>query len=158
RYNREGGPDFTRFGLDPFWAGPRKRLLALPLSTAYTGRLRAGGRQLYRWAGEVRRTRALLARTGLFARIPLTPEGVPAEDAREAIRVLAGEGLGFFSLSFHSPSLEPGHTAYVRDAADLKVFYAWWDAVIAQFHQLGIRPMGAEQFVEMMWRARGAGA
>lgn len=154
RYSREGGPDFARFSLAPFWAGPQKRLLALPLSTAYTGLLRAGGRQLYRWAGEIRRTRALLARTGMFARIPLTPEGVPVEDAKEAIRVLAGEGLGFFSLSFHSPSLEPGHTDYVRDAADLKAFYGWWDAVIAQFHQLGIRAMDADGFTGMMWRAR----
>lgn len=156
RYVHEGGPDFARYGLDPFWAGPEGRLLALPLSAAYTGLLRRAGGPLYYLAGEVRRTRGLLARTGLFARIPLTPEGVSAAKAREAIRVLAGEGVRFFSLSFHSPSLEPGHTAYVRDAADLKAFYRWWDEVIALFHRLGIAPLSAEAFVEAMWDGRAA--
>ncbi|HEY0594910.1 WalW protein, partial [Sphingopyxis sp.] len=154
RYVREGGPDFTRFGLVPFWGGPRGTLLELPLTTAYTGLLRGAGRTLYRLAGEVRRTRGLLARTGLFARVPLTPEGVSAEEAKEAIRVLAGEGLQVFSLSFHSPSLEPGHTDYVRDAADLRAFYRWWDEVIGLLHRLGIRPCGAEAFVEAMTAVR----
>lgn len=153
-YSAEGGPDFTRFGLDPFWAGAQGRLLALPLGAAYIGALRRAGARLYRLAGAVPHARGALARTRLLARIPLTPEGVPVEDAKEAIRVLAGEGTRVFSLSFHSPSLEPGHTDYVRDAGELKAFYRWWEAVFDLFGRLGVAPMRADAFIEMMAQAR----
>ncbi|RJF91364.1 polysaccharide deacetylase family protein [Sphingomonas cavernae] len=153
-YANEGGPDFTGFTPEPFWAGPSGRLLALPLTTAYVGALRRFGSGLNRLALRQGHVRGLLARTGLFTRVPLTPEGVSAAEAKEAIRVLAGEGLRIFSLSFHSPSLEPGHTQYVRDAADLKVFYRWWDEVIALFHKLAIAPCGGEDFVDIMANGR----
>jgi hypothetical protein len=37
-------------------------------------------------------------------------------------RALMRDGLRVFSLTFHSPSVEPGHTPYVRTEADLAVF------------------------------------
>lgn len=149
-YSGEGGPDFTGYGSAPFWAGPSGDLLALPLTTAYVGAMRGFGRRLNRLAGIQAHLRGFLAHTGIFARIPLTPEGVSAAEAQEAIRVLAGEGCKVFSLSFHSPSLEPGHTDYVRNAADLDAFYRWWDAVIGLFDTLGVPPSRAADFVEAM--------
>jgi hypothetical protein len=154
RYHKEGGPDFIDFGLDPFWAGPNGALLEVPLSAVFIGHLRAFGRSLHRLSQRVPRGEGILSRTGMFTRVPLTPEGYGAAEACEAIRVMEGEGVDIFSLSFHSPSLEAGHTPYVRDAADLKTFYAWWDAVFAQFAKLGIRPTGLNEIVDAAWRAR----
>lgn len=154
RYHREGGPDFLEFGLEPFWAGPRSTLLEVPLSAAFIGHLRGIGRPMHRLSQWLPRGEGLLSRTGLFTRIPLTPEGYGAAEACEAIRVMAGEGVGLFSLSFHSPSLEPGHTPYVRDAADLKAFYGWWEAVFGEFARLGVTPCGLNEVVDAAWKAR----
>ena len=44
-------------------------------------------------------------------------------------------------FSFHSPSLEPGHTPYVRNEADLDHLYDWWRRVFAYLELRGVRPV-----------------
>jgi len=46
-------------------------------------------------------------------------------------------------FSMHSPSLAPGHTPYVRDAAGVEALYAWWAAVFAHLAARGARPVTA---------------
>ena len=70
--------------------------------------------------------------------MPLTPEGTGADEAVAAIDRLVADRVPVLSLSFHSPSLEPGHTPYVRDAADLRTFWRWWDAVFDRLAQHGV--------------------
>src|SRR3546814_11122151 len=62
---------------------------------------------------------------------------MPAADALEAIRIAVGEGARVLNFAFHSPSLVPGHPPYVRDAADLAAFHAWWDRVLDLLGRLG---------------------
>jgi hypothetical protein len=154
RYHSEGGPDFIDFSLDPFWAGPKGTLLEVPLSAAFTGHLRKLGRSMHRLSQRLPYGEAILSRTGMFARIPLSPEGTTPAEAREAIRVLAGEGVDIFSLSFHSPVLDPGKILYVKDQADLRAFYHWWDEVFAEFETQGIAPASMEQVIDAAWRGR----
>ena len=153
-YSGEQGPDFSRHGLDPFWAGPRGALLELPLSAAYVGGLKRGGDALFGLSGRLPLIRSLLARSGLMQRIALTPEGFPLDDAREAIRAMLGDGVRIFSLSFHSPSVVPGHTPYVRDAVELADFYRWWDGVLDLFAREGVTPARASDVVAAADRAR----
>jgi hypothetical protein len=145
-YSDERGPDFSRVRPFPFRVGGRG-LVELPLSAAYVGRLRAKGRAVYRAAARVPRGRGILFRTGLLNRVPLTPEGVPLAEALEAARALIGDGLRWFSLSFHSPSVEPGHTPFVRDESDLRTFHAWWDGMFDFFERQGIKPASIEEAV-----------
>ena len=133
-YGAEGGPDFSRIGNRAFLTP--EGLVELPLTTVLTGRLRSAG--LYRALGRVPRGRGVAARLGLVQRVALTPEQMPLADAMEAIRVAHGEGERLLSFSFHSPSLVPGHTPYVRDAADLADFWRWWDAVLDLLGRLGV--------------------
>ncbi|TVV75010.1 WalW protein [Sphingomonas solaris] len=130
-YSAETGPDFSRHPIWPWWID--ERLLEVPLTAADTGPLR-------HWRGLHRHgwLRGPLARTGLRNRAALTPEGVPLVEALAVIRRLLADGTRLFSLSFHTPSVEPGHTPYVRDAADLKAFWAWWDGVFALFAREGV--------------------
>ena len=136
-YRAQGGPDFSRHPTWPWQLG--EQLYALPLTTAYIG-------SLNRWPGLYRAEplRGSLARTGLLARVPLTPEGVPLADALKAIDTLLAEQHRLFSLSFHTPSLVPGYSPYVRDAADLAEFWAWWDGVFNHFAKKGVEPAGSE--------------
>ena len=143
-YAADGGPDFSALDNHAFRAGG---IVELPLTTVFTGAARAGGMKLYQTAGRIPKGRAVLARSGLLQRIPLTPEGIPVREALEAIRVALGEGVRVLSFAFHSPSLEPGHTPYVRDEADLRAFWRWWDKVLTELDRLGARAAGLEEVV-----------
>ena len=83
----------------------------------------------------------------LLSRVALTPEDMPLPDALEAIAVAAGEGGRVLNFSFHSPSLVPGHTPYVRDAADLSAFYGWWEAVLGDLARRGIAAASLDQVI-----------
>lgn len=144
-YSMEGGPDFSAVGNRAFRVGG---LIELPATTMLTGMARRGGMDLYRAAAHLPKGRGLLARAGLLQRIPLTPEGIPVADALEAIRVAVGDGLRVLNFAFHSPSLAPGHTPYVRDQADLAAFWAWWDRVLDELARLGVRPCGLAALIE----------
>jgi hypothetical protein len=146
-YGAQGGPDYRGIGNDAFHTGPDGTILELPLTTVFTGRLRRAGQPLYRTAGRVPRGRGLLARLGLLHRVALTPEDMPLPDVLEAVRVAVGEGVRVLNFAYHSPSLVPGHTPYVRDAADLADFWRWWDAVLGLLDRLGVRPASSDDIL-----------
>lgn len=144
-YSAEGGPDFSAIGNDAFRLGG---VIELPLTTVFTGRMRTRGASLYPALGKVPRSRGVFARTGLLARVALTPEQMPLRDALEAVRIAIDDGVTVLNFSFHSPSLVPGHTPYVRDRADLKAFEGWWDAVLALLDAKGVRPIGLDALID----------
>jgi hypothetical protein len=72
---------------------------------------------------------------------------MPLRDALEAVRVAIGEGVRVLNFSFHSPSLVPGHTPYVRDRADLAAFERWWEMVLALLDQRGAMPIGLDALI-----------
>jgi len=153
-YRDEGGPDFGAVGNHAFWADRAAGLIELPLTTVFTGLGRAMGQRGYAAARSIPHGPGLLARTGLLSRVSLTPEGMLIADALEAIRVAAGEGEQLLAFSFHSPSLVPGNTPYVRDAADLSAFWRWWDQAFALMATLNIRPVGLSEAIAAADRAR----
>ncbi len=155
-YSREGGPDFGRIGADAFRIGPTGTVVELPLTTIYTGARRRRGAALHRAARRMPYGRGLLARAGLVSRVPLTPEGVSAEEAGEAIRIAAAEGPQLLTISFHSPSLVPGNTPYVRDADDLARFHRWWDTILALLRRLDLRPASLDEVIAAIDEADGA--
>ncbi|GGA36380.1 polysaccharide deacetylase family protein [Sphingomonas psychrolutea] len=144
RYVDDGGPDFAEISNHAFRAGA---MIEVPLTTVYTGRARTGGTRLYRLLAAVPKGRGLFARAGLLSRVALTPEDMPVKDALEAIAVAVGEGLRLLNFAFHSPSVAPGFTPYVRDAADLARFHGWWDAVLADLARRGVRAASLDQII-----------
>ncbi len=143
-YAAEGGPDFAAIGNAAFRIGG---LIELPLTTVFTGLLKGAGQPLYDRLGSLPKGRGLFARSRLLARVALTPEEMPIADALEAVRVATGEGVRVLNFSFHSPSLVPGHTPYVRDAHDLAAFYRWWDQILALLDRRGARPIDLETLI-----------
>ena len=146
-YSAEGGPDFSRHGIAPCRIGAARRLLELPLTSTYVGVARRAGAWLYPATGRIRFARGLLSRSGLLNRVSLTPEGTPLPDALRAIRTLLDDGCSLLSISFHSPSVEPGHTPYVRTNADLRAVYAWWDGVLGLLAREKVAPIGADALI-----------
>ena len=146
-YRAQGGPDYRAIANHAFRTGPDGGIVELPLTTVFTGRLRRGGAHLYRAAGRIPRGRGVLARLGLLHRVALTPEDMPLADVLEAIRVAVGEGTRVLNFAYHSPSLVPGHTPYVRDAADLVAFWRWWDAVLALLARLDVHAASSDDIL-----------
>ncbi len=134
-YRADGGPDFSQVDSRAYRIGG---IVELPLTTIFTGRLHRYGERLYPALGRLPKARGAFARAGLLSRIALTPEDMPIDAAIEAVDVALGEGVRLLNFSFHSPSLKPGHTPYVRDAADLVRFDRWWDSMIAHLARNGV--------------------
>jgi hypothetical protein len=152
-YSHESGPDFSTHSIAPWWVGSQKQLLELPLTAVYTGLFREQGSWLFGAVSRIKLLEALFAR-GLLNRVALTPEGMPAKEVLEAIDVLDDSGCQFYSLSYHSPSIVPGHTPYVRDGDDLKRFWQWWDLVFNHFAKKSIMPMRSLDFIEKAFATR----
>jgi hypothetical protein len=147
-YRGGHGPDYRAAPLHPWWVntahGP---VLEMPVTTVFGGLFgRAGGWLYHRTSSN---SHAALARLGLAERIALTPEGIPAERACKAIDIAVEQRLPIINFSFHSPSLQPGNTPYVRSDADLELFYRWWDVVLDHLARRGVEPANAAQILAM---------
>jgi hypothetical protein len=148
-YSAGEGPDFRRHPLVPYWLDESKTLLELPLTTVFWGMLRRQGGWLY---PALPRMRGVLARAGLLERIPLTPEGVTVEEAIRGIDIALDDRLSVLVLSFHSPSLQPGHTPYVRDEDDLDALYDWWRRVFAYLELRQVKPTTVAEIMRAVRR------
>ncbi|MBC2668627.1 polysaccharide deacetylase family protein [Novosphingobium piscinae] len=139
-YSAGGGQNFRDLPVHPWWIGSPGGLMELPLTTVYWGPLRRFGPVLYPKLWRAPRLRGVLSRLCALERIPLTPEGVSAAEAVRGIDCALAERVPVLVFSFHSPSLQPGHTPYVRTEADLAAFYEWWRTVFAALARRGVAP------------------
>ncbi|WP_205763484.1 polysaccharide deacetylase family protein [Pseudopontixanthobacter vadosimaris] len=139
-YGEHGGPDYRNHPLHPYWIDRERTLLELPLTSPFAGRLRQHGRCIYPALKAMPSIRSAMARAGLLERISLTPEGVNATEALRGIGCALEAKLPVLVFSFHSPSLVPGFTPYVRNEEDLDDLYDWWRAVYAELRLRGVKP------------------
>jgi hypothetical protein len=125
-FTPERGPSFAGFTPHPAQFGRSRALLELPCTTGFTGTARSMGEPLHRAASArwLTPTRAvgILARTGLLNKIMLSPEGNTLAEMQSLTRALLGDGLRTFAMTFHSPSLKPGCTRYVRTTSERDAF------------------------------------
>ncbi len=148
-YSSEGGPNYREHPVHPYWveATNEARLLELPLTTLYAGPLRGLGGAIYPRLWRAPRLRGMLARMRLLERIALTPEGITAEEAKRCVDVALDDELPVLVFSFHSPSLAPGHTPYVRDEADLDALYDWWRTLFEHLANRQVAPTSVAQIM-----------
>lgn len=125
-FGTDGGPDFRHCPDRPYWFGDRKNLLEIPMSRGFSGLASAFGPTLFPAVdnkfGRALHLGAMLARTRLLERATLTPEGIDSAAHKRLLRAMIDRGHRVFTMTFHSPSLAPGHTPYVRTANELQQF------------------------------------
>jgi hypothetical protein len=123
------GPSYENATSHPYWLASGRSLLELPVTIGEVGSARGLGRALYAWLASPMGRRfkfpAIAARLGILERVRLTPEGSTLEECKRLTRAMLEDGHRVFVVSYHSPSLVPGHTPYVRDKADLERFLGW---------------------------------
>jgi hypothetical protein len=136
-FSGEGGPDFRRMTASPYWLDPERSLLELPVSAAVVGRAAVlpplVTSRLFGRTSEHLHVPSVMSRLGLLERIKLTPEGITIGEAKRLVRHMIASGHQVFVLTYHSPSLEPGNTPYVRSKQDLERFLNWLDEFYAFF-------------------------
>jgi hypothetical protein len=125
-FRGESGPSFLGFSPKPAVFGNARRMLELPCTTGFTGAARRMGESLHGVASSAAlvplRAVGILARSGLLNRVMLSPEGNTLDEMKALTRALHADGLRTFALTFHSPSLKPGCTRYVKTGADRDAF------------------------------------
>lgn len=145
-YSAEGGPNFTAWppGATVFENHPS--LVCLPVTGALFGELSKWGGALHRRLQQPHAQRLRLggvfARSGLLERVRLSPEGADLAALKRLTHHLHGRGERLFTLYFHSPSLMPGCTEYVRTERELEAFlgtlqsyWRWFrDELGGEFH------------------------
>jgi len=134
----DGGPDFSGHGVHPYWfAANGKTLLELPATAGYAGHLHAMGQRIYPALqsplGRQLRLPSMASRLGLLERIKLTPEGYSSAELIRLTQCLYRQGCRYFGLTYHSPSLVPGNTSYVKSATDLETFLTVLEQYIDYF-------------------------
>lgn len=137
---RRGLPGAWASAPKPYWVDADRTLMEIPVSAALVGRMSGrSGEALapFLFGPRARRLPIAggMARLGLLERIRLTPEGMTVPEAKRLVRHMLAGGHRVFSLTYHSPSLEPGNTPYVRDIAQRDRFLAWLDEFYTFFRE-----------------------
>lgn len=125
-FGADGGPNFTRFDTRPFRIGPQRRILEVPLTVGWCGTLRDRHAMLWPFlssaVGLSLHLPGVFARGGLLEKVRLTPEGTNFAELKRLTETLLRAGERIFVFSYHSPSVAPGHTPYVRDERERESF------------------------------------
>jgi hypothetical protein len=162
-YSEDGGPSFQDFDASPFFFGRGRRLLEIPCTTGFVGACARAGRLIDRVAtttvGRAAHLGGIAARLHVSERLHLSPEHSTLAEMRRLTHALLARGIRTFTLTFHSPSLAPGHTPYVRTARDLDRFLACLDAYCGFFRGvLGGTAMRPHEFRALIRRQSDEGA
>ena len=92
-----------------------------------------------------------VARLGLLERIRLSPEDYSEPEMRRLTQTLYGDGARVFVFSFHSPSVMPGGTPYVGDAAGLERFLArcarYFEFFFANMNGVAMTPLELRNYL-----------
>ena len=154
-FTDDGGPDFGGFDFQPYWFGPGHELLEIPLSAGFAGVFSRFGPtaypRLFGKLGMTLRAPGIAARLGLLERIRLTPEGIDHAAHRRLTEALLTQGCRIFYMAYHSPSLRPGLTPYVRDERELQDFLKTIDRYLDYFlGELGGRATTPTKLYELL--------
>lgn len=120
------GPDFSKVRAHPYWINQPGGLLTIPLTRGFFGSLSGFGtsidRILEKPPSQTLMLRGILSVTRLLERRTLTPEGARVEELIKLVEGMILRGHRIFCYTYHSPSLDPGNTPYVRTTDDLIKF------------------------------------
>jgi hypothetical protein len=125
-FSSEGGPDYRKFGFEPFWYGMQEPILELPLCREIVGWAGALAPSLYRFAtrGSLSRFKtSTMSWVRCAERITLSPEGNDVSAMKRLARALQRRRTPVLVVSLHSSSLSVGTNPYVRSKSDAHHLY-----------------------------------
>lgn len=123
-HSADGGPNYDMAHAQPFWFDNNKQLLEIPISSAFVGSAGSASRSLFKMAQKNKKIKlpAIFSRMGIVDQLALSPEGYSPAEHVKLTNFLYRKGVRTFTWSFHSPTVMPGTTDYVKNDNDLKAF------------------------------------
>jgi len=132
-FTAQDGPDFTAISAEPYWIDQDRSILEIPCTAAVVGSAAWSPELVHRAVFSPTSKRlgipSVTARLRLMERIRLTPEGITVTEGKRLLRYMHARGHKVFVLTYHTPSLVPGNTPYVRSTEDLARFLRWLDEI-----------------------------
>lgn len=151
-WSKEHGPDFSSVGPEPYYFNPKQiftptpkgRMLEIPATIGFT--------QTIKWANRVFdilkrrpiksfRLIGLLNRLGMLNKVWLSPEMCTSGGLIALTKRLMWRHVPVINLFFHSPTLQPGLTPYVRTTSKRKEFFNRIAEFLTFTREAGIRPI-----------------
>lgn len=142
-YADEGGPDFRDAQIHPYRicnsnlleSDRSGKLIEIPVTAGFTKSAFIFRNRIRRTLTETRfrhfRLAGILDRLNLIRPVKLSPEQTSTIAARQLIDAAMRDGVNVLVLMFHSSSLLPGYSPYVKTEADLEGFYRWLDDIFS---------------------------
>ena len=151
----DGGPDWSAFSPGAYRFGENRELVGYPTTGGFVGWLWKRAPGLYNHSHQAPfswfRAPGILSRTGALERLLLSPEGYTLDHLKRLSHAILARGTRILSFSFHSPSLAPGHTPYVRSESELQDFLATCRQYFEFFlGELGGASMGPLELRELL--------
>ncbi len=152
-YSKEGGPDFSSYKAEPFWFGGTK-ILEIPVTGAFVGWAGVASKSIYRIANRLIKLRVpgVLAKISAVDRLMLSPEGFDTDEHIKITNCLYKRGVRTFTWSFHSPSVVPGNTPYVKNELELirflDSFRKYFDYFFNELQGVASTPTGIKRQLE----------
>ncbi|QHE85940.1 polysaccharide deacetylase family protein [Hydrogenophaga sp. BPS33] len=143
-FAHEGGPNYQGMPDQPYFPDASHALLEVPLTVGYSGSLRRWGvtrpALMQNHFAQRLHLPGIMSRMGLLERVRLSPEGFDENTLKRLLRTMVQDGVQVFTMTYHSPTLQPGNTPYVRTPADLEAFLRTIENVLRYFQsELGGR-------------------
>jgi hypothetical protein len=117
-------------------------IVEIPPTIGYLNRDFAGAEEvLGKMRGKmvkVLKIRGLLDKTGVASKRWLSPELSNEKDMKKLTRNIVDMGNGFVNMSFHSTSLVPGFSPFVKDTAEERRFYRKIEGYIEYAAEIGL--------------------
>jgi len=123
-HSYDGGPDYSDCHAQPFWFDKKQNMLEIPITSSFVGTAGSASKRLFNFSQATKKIKmpGILSRLGIVDRLVLSPEGYSTQEHVRISEFLYRQGVRTFTWSFHSPTVMPGTTDYVRNELDLKKF------------------------------------
>lgn len=123
-HSYDGGPDYTWAHVQPFWFDNSQEILEIPITSSFVGLAGSRSKWIFDFAQATKKIKmpGILSRLGVVDRLVLSPEGYTPEEHVKITNFLFRQGVRTFTWSFHSPTVMPGATDYVRNEQELTKF------------------------------------
>jgi hypothetical protein len=141
-YSADGGPDFRGYPWKPYYIGDkfnqpaehRTDLLEVPVSFGFNWKQFDSAFRLDETLGtpifNKLRLRGILSRLNILKKIKFSPEKHSSQDLQILADIYSSQNAPALVMMFHSSSLQPGYSPYVKSKEDLTEFLRTIDSVI----------------------------
>jgi hypothetical protein len=153
-----GGPNYSMFTNEPFRYFPtpksrsksNKYLLEVPATIGFNRRYYRLGvvtnRTLMTKPLRIFKLKGLLHRARIFQTVWLSPEQSSFKQIKNLLKVCKYHKLKCVNLSFHSSSLVPGSTPFVRNQKDFTAFVDRIDRILSFVNSEKLKPSNLKEF------------